>query len=237
MASELIHPAPLIPLYLYLGDPIARPAHLYDYLLAEQGVIKRLETWYVSADMLLAPLTETLIGLRLAPYPLHPLRLKVPLIPGVLLREMLADARRNLDLEFIYHFRFDPDQGWYVTRPEQAQDRTHVGYVDHNQAGIVAECHSHNTMPAFFSPTDNRDEQGGRFYAVIGHLDRPQPQIVVRLGMYGHWLRNIPGLALFDGLGPFVDTYDDPNLDHDPAVVDPEPGWPAWLGLFQRRSP
>ena len=50
---------------------------------------------------------------------------------------------------------------------------------------------------------------GGRFYAVIGRLDRSNPQFILRAGMYGHWLYNVPGLALFDDLGPFVDTYTD----------------------------
>ena len=126
-----------------------------------------------------------------------------------------------------------------VTRPEQAQARTHVGYVDHDQSNIVVECHSHNTMSAFFSPTDDHDEQGGRFYCVLGHLDRPHPQLVVRLGMYGHWLRNIPGLALFDDLGPFVDTYDVEayqDVVEAGAVAAPNTGWSALAGLFQRRS-
>ena len=34
----------LIPLYLYQGRPLPPPRHLYDYVLAEQGLIKRIET-------------------------------------------------------------------------------------------------------------------------------------------------------------------------------------------------
>ena len=32
----------LIPLYLYLGQPVPRPTRLYDYLIAAQGIVKRL---------------------------------------------------------------------------------------------------------------------------------------------------------------------------------------------------
>ena len=72
----------LIPLYLYQGHAIPRPERLYDYVLAAQGIIKRLETAYVSADHLLAPIETPLTGLRLALYPLQPVRFKLPRIPG-----------------------------------------------------------------------------------------------------------------------------------------------------------
>lgn len=196
----------LIPLYMYLGRPIGRPERLYDYIIAEQGIFKRVETSYASADLLLAPIRERLIGLDLQPYPLQPLRLKTPRIPGGLLRDVLADARGNLHLEAMYHFRYRPERGWTVTRPEQAQSWARVGYR-YDPADVALDLHSHNTMPAFFSPTDDADEQGGRFYAVIGHLDRPEPQLMLRMGLYGHWLYDVPGLALFDDLEPFVDTY------------------------------
>ncbi len=211
----------LIPLYLYLGRPMGRPERLYDYVLAEQGIVKRLETHYVSADLLLVPIAETLIGLGLQPYPLQPLRLKTPRIPGRLLLDVLADARRNLNVEFMYHFRFAADSGWTVTRPEQAGSWARVGYC-HDPAGVVLDLHSHHTMPAFYSPTDDGDERGSRFYAVIGHLDRSEPQLILRLGMYGHWLTNVPGLALFDDLGPFVDTYVDAEAVYQAETRD---GW------------
>lgn len=213
----------LIPLYLHLGQPVPRPERLYDYLIAAQGIIKRVESPYASADTLLVPISESLIGLHLQPYPLQPLRLKVPRIPGRLLLDVLADARSNIDLEFMYHFRYSPAQGWSVTRPEQAQSWARVGY-SHDPTGVVLDLHSHHTMPAFFSATDDGDERGGRFYAVIGHLDRAAPQLILRAGMYGHWLHNVPGLALFDDLGPFVDTY----IDEAAVSVSPEPG-DGWL--------
>jgi len=212
----------LIPLYMYLGHPMPRPERLYDYVIAEQGIIKRVETPFASADALLIPITERLTGLHLQAYPLQPLRLKVPRIPGRLLLDVLVDARRQIDLEFMYHFRFSPEQGWTVTRPEQAQSWARVGYR-HDPTGVVLDLHSHHTMPAFFSATDDGDEKGGRFYAVMGHIDQPQPQLILRLGLYGHWLLNVPGLALFDDLGPFVETY----VDEAAAIglAEPENGF------------
>ena len=196
----------LIPLYLYLGQSIPRPAKLYDYVIAAQGIVKRLETQYVSADQLLVPIDTPLTGLRLAEYPLQPVRFKLPRIPGQLLRDALTDARQNIELEFMYQFRFDSTRHeWQVTRPEQNQSRTHVGYT-FNPAGVVVDCHSHNVLPAYFSPVDDRDELGGRFYAVMGHLERENPELVLRVGLYGHWLYNIPALTIFYDLGLFVEV-------------------------------
>jgi hypothetical protein len=57
----------------------------------------------------------------------------------------------------------------------------------------------------------------------MGHIDQPQPQLILRLGLYGHWLLNVPGLALFDDLGPFVETY----VDEAAAIglAEPENGF------------
>lgn len=198
-------------IYLYEGQPIPRPKQtFYDYILAAQGLVKRLELWYASADALIAPIHHELVGLYLHEYPLQPLVFKLPRIPGRLLRDVLNDARSDTGLEFMYHFRYKPSHGWFVTKPRQDQSSVRVGYsyTIPDQLEIVMDLHSHNTMPAFFSAmTDNNDEKGARFYAVIGRLDRPNPEIVLRLGMYGFWLHNVPASLLFDDLGPLVDSW------------------------------
>jgi hypothetical protein len=51
---------------------------------------------------------------------------------------------------------------------------------------------------------DNRDEQGARFYAVIGRI-YSRPEIRLRLGVYGDFV-DLPAAALFEGLGPFTDA-------------------------------
>jgi len=215
----------LIPLYLYQGQPLPRPVRLYDYVICAQGIVKRLETPFVSADHLLAPLDVTLTGLRLATYPLPPLRFKLPRIPGQLLQEVLVDARQNLDLEVLYQFRFDPaNRCWTASRPPQEQAKTRVGYTS-DPTGVILDLHSHNSLPAFFSATDDRDEMGARFYAVIGHLERPQPELVLRLGLHGHWLADVPGLTLFDDLGPFVQVYLDSNPPVEIEPASPPGGW------------
>lgn len=214
-----------IPLYLYKGGhPLPRPSRHYDYILAAQGLIKRLETSHASADLLLCPIGERLYGLNLQAYPLEPLRFKLPRIPERLLLDILADARRELGVEVMYQFKLTPT-GWQTTRPQQEQHRAYVGYQNAGAAGIILDLHSHNTMPAYFSPTDDRDEQEGRFYGVMGRLDLPNPQLALRLGFYGHWLANVPALALFEGIGPFVETYAETYLDEATGPVETSGSW------------
>lgn len=196
------------PLYVYQGGQIARPDHEYDYLLAQQGIIKRVENNLVSADWVIVPMPSgiELNGLGLKTYLLGAIILKVPRIPSALLEEVFSDARENIALEYMYFFKFDPGTNhWFVLRPQQSRTGVSVRYtIDDSDDWICADCHSHNQMPAFWSPTDDNDELGGRFYIVMGRIDTNTPQLGVRLGMYGQWIYDVPGELLFDNLGPFV---------------------------------
>ena len=49
----------------------------------------------------------------------------------------------------------------------------------------VMDVHSHNTMAARFSRTDDLDEQAARLYMVIGRLDRYYPDIRCRFACGG----------------------------------------------------
>ena len=84
--------------------------------------------------------------------------------------------------------------------------------VDYDDMGsAVVDLHSHNSMPAFWSHTDNQDERGLRFYAVIGRLDTDRPEIRCRVGVYGHhW--PVPATTIFESAGPFVDLEEDANV-------------------------
>ena len=69
--------------------------------------------------------------------------------------------------------------------PEQEGTATRLKYTP--PAGVVAEFHSHGSSRAFFSATDDRDEQGFRIYGVAGRLDTPRPELSLRVGVYGHF--------------------------------------------------
>ena len=75
------------------------------------------------------------------------------------------------------------DQGAYrLAVPPQAGTSASLTYQP--PAGAVAEFHSHGGHRAFFSATDDGDEQGFRIYGVVGRLDSPAPELALRLGIY-----------------------------------------------------
>ncbi|GAB4430151.1 MAG: hypothetical protein Kow0031_10930 [Anaerolineae bacterium] len=195
-----------IPLYLYQGAMPPPPGQLYDYVLARQGLIKRVSNRLADAELLLAPLPSDLHlpGLKLARYPLAEPRLKVPLIPGHLLRQALEIARQDLSREAMFQIVYNDASGYRLVQPRQHREGVWVRFTTSPQPDdlLVLELHSHHTMAAFFSDQDDRDEQGGRFYAVMGRLGQPQPHLALRLGLYGHWLPLVP-TALFTDIRPF----------------------------------
>jgi PRTRC genetic system protein A len=141
---------------------------------------------------------------------------RVPRVPCQFLWAIAKSARRHLPNEAMYQFSFDgsvdetgelTDEGWRCVNTTRATNPASLEFDDH--AGAVIDLHSHGTLSAFFSETDDEDEQGLRFYAVIGQVDRDCPQIAVRVGVYGHtW--NVPQTTVFNG-GPFVQV--DPEIE------------------------
>jgi len=60
---------------------------------------------------------------------------------------------------------------------------------------LVLDIHSHNTMGAFFSGTDNADEKEARVYGVIGKLNQEWPEMKFRAGDgNGGWIE----LSVYD---------------------------------------
>ena len=63
--------------------------------------------------------------------------------------------------------------------------------------------HDHTQTRAFFSGTDDRDEQGFRIYGVVGRLDTLRPELSLRVGVYGHHAP-VRWSQVFDGPSPGV---------------------------------
>jgi hypothetical protein len=81
--------------------------------------------------------------------------------------------------EAMAHIVWSPDTGYRVAIPTQIVSGAHVSYEwDHlapNEV-VLVDIHSHNSMGAFFSGTDNGDDNNKlQFSGVIGQLDKPVP--------------------------------------------------------------
>lgn len=83
-------------------------------------------------------------------------------------------------------FAIRHEDGHYrLNTPEQEGRASSLQYTPPRNA--VVEFHSHGRLEAFFSETDDRDEQGFRIYGVVGRLDKERPQLRMRVGIYGHF--------------------------------------------------
>ena len=151
----------------------------YDYVLGAGGLYVQSESAHLAARVLLVPCEVR--GLQ-------PVYEKVALshgpIPANLFELGLRWLRTDPDTERFFAVCWDGEV-YQLVVPPQAGTSTSVTY--RAPAGVVAEFHSHGTSRAFFSDTDDRDEQGFRIYGVVGRLNTPRPELSLRLGVYGHF--------------------------------------------------
>ena len=114
-------------------------------------------------------------------------------------------------------FYLDSMQGeWRLWRPPQVQSKVSIQYTPENS---LVEIHSHHSMGAFFSTTDDADQQGFRIYAVLGRINTC-PTIRMRIGVYGYFWE-VPAGWVFD----LPETIQDHNAT---KLEDVEPWEETW---------
>ena len=167
----------------------------YDYVLGSGGVYVQSRSAHLTARVLVAP--GTVRGLA-------PVAEKVALthgpIPASLFELGLRWFQDAPDTERFFAVRWDGDS-YRLVVPAQEGTATALAYVP--PAGVVAEFHSHGSSRAFFSATDDQDEQGFRVYGVVGRLDSPLLELSLRVGVYGHFAL-VDWSQVFDGPEPGV---------------------------------
>jgi len=189
----------------------------YDYVLAGNGLFKRARSRHVEVMACIAPAQVAGLPAAVAYVKLLDRRLPERFLETAH-RDALRWSRRGHQ-EAMYHVLRTEQGGAQLRRPRQAASGAGVAYAGGGDPRIVCDLHSHSVMRAFFSTTDDRDEVGMRFYAVMGRVET-RPEIVVRLGVYGDFVP-VPACTVFAGLGPFVDR----------AMEVRDGGYPAaWYG-------
>ena len=151
----------------------------FDYVLGSGGVYVQSQSAHLVARVLVAP--GAVRGLA-------PVAEKLALthgpIPAYLLECGLRWFREAPRTERFFAVRWDGD-AYRVVVPEQNGTASSLTYQP--PAGAIAEFHSHGRGRAFFSATDDRDEQGFRIYGVAGRLDTLRSELSLRVGVYGHF--------------------------------------------------
>ena len=162
----------------------------YDYVLGSGGLYVQSESAHLTARVLAASCEVR--GLA-------PVAGKVELahgrIPARLFEVGLRWFEDDPDTERFFAVRWD-GRSYRLVVPEQLGTATSLAYAP--PAGVVAEFHSHGTSRAFFSKTDDKDEQGFRIYGVAGRLDDDRPELGLRVGVYGHFA-SVEWSQVFDG--------------------------------------
>ncbi len=203
----------------------------YQYVVAGNGLFIRAEDSRLAA---LIPIADdfTLYGLVALE---SVVVFKLPRIPGEYLLAIWQSARRHLPNEAMYQLRYDnfvPDMtrnAWRITMPRDLAAPTPTSLAFDDQATAVIDLHSHGAMDAFFSETDNGDERGFRFYCVIGKVDTDTPEILCRVGVYGHHML-IPADRIFEVPDVFTDKcvewqlQDEMKYGRDELSIALEPG-------------
>ena len=172
----------------------------YDYVLGAGGLYVQSESANLTARVLVAPcevrgLASVTEKVELAHGP----------IPARLFEVGLRWFQDTPHTERFFAVRWD-GRAYRLVVPEQEGTASSLKYTP--PAGVVAEFHSHGSSRAFFSKTDDGDEQGFRIYGVAGRLDDPEPEMSLRVGVYGHFApAGWP--QVFDGPQPGVRLVDE----------------------------
>jgi PRTRC genetic system protein A len=124
----------------------------------------------------------------------------LPRIPMSLMGQIIAFFRSFMQeheeyeaLALIYWDK--AEQKFFAYVPKQTVSKEHIEadlhdcpYDDESRYIRYADIHSHNSMEAFFSGVDDRDERGTGLYLVLGELDHFYPDIKVRISCGGSFV-------------------------------------------------
>jgi len=154
------------------------PGLFYNYILAENGLFVKAESSLLEATVRIG--FSTVRGLQSLEEKVELPKGKIPsYIYNIALSVFFTDRRQE-------HYLAVTWEGEYrIVKPEQERSECQVKYE--RLPSTVLDIHSHGTMGPFFSPTDDRDEQGLRLYMVVGKLDTLVPELLMRVGVYGYF--------------------------------------------------
>jgi len=155
------------------------PGLFYDYILAQDGLFIRAQNPLLKATVCLSP-----VEIR----GLSPLKENIELVHGKI-------PRRLYDLS-LSALIASSDREQYLAITWEGEYRLRLPWQERNGASVkyqtlptsVMDIHSHGRMKAWFSSTDDTDEQGLRLYMVVGKLDTLLPEMELRLGVYGYFV-------------------------------------------------
>lgn len=171
----------------------------YRFVVGRRGLFAQARSRGIEACLSVAPSSHDL------PYGdvIERVRLRQGRIPGRILDEILAEARAALPKEWACLILLDEGGQYRIHVPRVIQaSRGHIQYAtdDYDPEAVVVDLHTHGTGRAFFSGTDDHDDRvsGFQISVVLGQLDRPMPQCLMRVSIHGQMFP--VRLALWSGM-------------------------------------
>jgi len=177
----------MIPLYLRTADFSEPPESLY-YLVAAEGM------FLVNRNGLFSSVTEVrgVAGLESQK---PEVRLHFPRIPRGILEQAYGFfdyVYRKWEGEAVAFLYYSAKHGFHLDVPPQklfryksyrgwrTQGRVEYGSMPRPEGYVkLGDAHSHADTPAFFSGTDDRDDEEDGLRIVMGDLDRSRPSVRV----------------------------------------------------------
>lgn len=153
------------------------------YMMSEDGIMERRE----NAFGIFVTKTAKVIGLAKIK---ESFTMKIKKMPIEILFRIISFFKwvnKEYDSEAAVLIYYDPtDEVYYMDCPVQKVTSAAVDMEKKPELEqkylMVAEFHSHNTMGAFFSTVDDKDEQETKIYGVIGCIGKTVPEIKLRAG-------------------------------------------------------
>ena len=165
---------------------VGEPGLGYNYILARNGLFIRAENDHLVATVPIFKLEELRPVRGLAP-----MEKRVTLKHGPIPVEMwerayntlMEDPSSECYMAIVWvHDRYE------LTRPQQDATAASVKYE--RPRNVVVDIHSHGAIKAFFSTTDDQDDQGLKISIVVGNLDKGPwypDHIASRVCVYGYY--------------------------------------------------
>lgn len=176
----------------------------YKYVLAGNGVFLQAENRFVSVLGQIG-----FAEVRGLPDLTPEISIKHGRIPAWMLLEAAADMGR-FQHEVMYIATLDGDQAKITRLPDPEATPSGVEYRSELYPKAILDLHSHGRMKAFYSPTDDQDERGFRWYGVIGRV-YTKPEMRLRLGVHGYHFE-MPVSTLFEETAAVRDAWLYPDV-------------------------
>jgi hypothetical protein len=192
------------------AQPLLEPAPPITWLWAANGIFKRGVNQQLDALIRVGSTVEVPGLANLLPHVRWP-GVKGR-IPGAILTPILDHARQvgqgsgvQRPIEQQYFIVRDGSR-FCVRVPPQTSTPTRIAYHLALGAGsLLLDIHSHHQMPAYYSETDDRDDQGLTVSCVLGTIFTT-PKLICRVNVHGHRQR-VRALTVFDSLPGMEDAY------------------------------